>query len=146
MPKFVLKNSNLKIALLLFVYVGALICVILLHRVWQAWVILLVIFSVEIFCYLARQKIFALEYFPASGNWDLYFAHAEEKRTAILLGSSVVTAGVLVLHFNVADNSRNKKHRFIPAVIFVDALSRDDFRRLKVQVVTARNFHERDKC
>lgn len=131
-------RSRVVIFLLIFIYGGASCCVLLLPF-YFLWKLLLLFFCVSSFIYQSWRYIYfcgknayvELTYIGGE-KWRL--CSCQQKESIVLLQkSSVVWSHCIILHF------RNEiSQRFLVLLIFSDAMSVQDFRRLKVCVRTAK--------
>lgn len=82
-------------------------------------------FMISFLYYLTQDgKIISLQC-DKKTEWVLRFSHADSE-PAILLGSSVMLSHLMILHFKLPDNSKQKT-----IVLFSDGFSREEFRALR---------------
>lgn len=139
--KFIIQPSNMLLIFLIFIHIGV---------VPILWFLLnfLILKSMCIICLGAHFFISWRKYFKhrkiqeislnMDKTWSLR-SNTELVYEATLGGSSVVTNFVLLLHFwTFKDKIAKKRAKFLPVIIFRDALAVEDFRQLKVILRTSK--------
>lgn len=135
---FALSRSKIFLALLTFITLLSIFVVVDLSiKIWLRCLIGLLVILYTIFILwqqgflYKRQSIVALSY-TNNHEW-LLVTHAGKKIKAKLKGGSLVTPITCVLHFNLIDYPFYYSRKNM--VIFCDALTKNDFRRLRVALL-----------
>ena len=123
-----LKPSSQARWLLLALHLLAIATVLYAHIPWLVQAPLLLGVALHLIYQWYQQKRVTALCWRSDGLWDIQVGQ-RKYNDAIILGCSVVNRAVLFLQWRCDDSSR------ISSVVFSDALSHDEFRRLRIRLM-----------
>ncbi|MGR9117190.1 MAG: protein YgfX [Gammaproteobacteria bacterium] len=129
--EWLIKSSLIQLRILVITHVAALMAVLIsaVSLVYKGTLVLTIAVSAWVYWqnYFRKNSTTTIRYTDALG-WELFEGH--EYRPIKILGSTVVTPMVIVLHFSLDNHTRHW-------AIFNDALGQKEFIQLIVQLKIA---------